>query len=1119
MASDFEARIRNVTAVLGPTNTGKTHLAIERMLGHESGMIGLPLRLLAREVYDKIKARVGAENVALITGEEKIKPEKARYWVSTVEAMPRDIDVAFLAIDEIQICGDPERGHVFTDRLLHARGRSETLLLGAQTMREAISELIPGANFIARPRLSKLTYNGEKKITRLPARSAIVAFSAQDVYAIAELIRRQRGGTAVVLGALSPRTRNAQIALYQSGDVEFIVATDAVGMGLNLDVDHVAFSSTRKFDGQNHRALTPSEIGQIAGRAGRYMNDGTFGVTGGAEPLDSDMVERLENHNFDSVRVLQWRNRKLDFGSVTRLHESLREFPKEKRLTRARTADDLAALEAVIVDRDVMDLATNSSAVSKLWDVCQVPDYRKISGQSHNELIATLYKYVASGTGRIPEDWFTKQVAQADRTDGDIDTLATRIAHIRTWTFVANRPDWLQDPVHWQQRTRAIEDSLSDALHERLTQRFVDRRTSALMKGMRDKDELNADIAEDGAITVENHFVGRLKGFRFTHDDADEGIHGKATRAAATHVLTRELGMRARRVAAAQNDAFKVTRAGGILWRDDEIAKLEAADDPLNPTVTLLADENLSDADREKVLLRLQTWLKDAIAEKLKPLADMSAASDLQGLARGIAFRLKENFGVLKRETVADEINSLDQTARADLRKYGLRFGAFNIFFPLMLKPASSDLAATLWLLKHPQPAPVEGATLPQLPRPGLTSAPANPTTPEALYRANGFHLCGPRAVRLDILERLADLIRPLLAYRAKPDAVMPPPKGSTGDGGFRATDDMMSILGCSADELGNVLKALGFRPERRLVVPAPAIEPGASPTTDAETQLESGAEEKLDASAKPAAEAAELTAAPTPSDAAANTGEPTVVVASEVVEPPSENQADTAASSPDPAAAASPDKAKPEEKYEDIWRPRRHQRPERESGRDGDRTKADGAPRSDQRPSHHRRGDRNRRPNVPADQPAVGAGVEATASTAATETTTAPANDRPADRRPDRDRPPHHARDAGKSDPNRNRHRGDRKTGDASTGGGNNDKTRGDRTRDSGGRPERAGERGGERGGGGDRGRRDDFRRQPAVISAAPPKRAGTDPDSPFAALAALKANLDKRGEGPGSR
>lgn len=1081
MASDFEARIRNVTAVLGPTNTGKTHLAIERMLGHESGMIGLPLRLLAREVYDKIKARVGADSVALITGEEKIKPDKARYWVSTVEAMPRDVNVEFLAIDEIQLCGDPERGHVFTDRLLHARGKSETLLLGAQTMREAINDLIPGANFISRPRLSKLAYNGEKKITRLPARSAIVAFSTQDVYSIAELIRRQRGGAAVVLGALSPRTRNAQVELYQSGDVEFIVATDAIGMGLNLDVDHVAFSATRKFDGQNHRSLTPGEIGQIAGRAGRYMNDGTFGVTGGAEPLDAALVERLENHEFDSVRLLQWRNRKLDFSSLNHLYDSLKEFPREARLARARTADDLAALEAAMADRDVAALATTPAAVAKLWDVCQVPDYRKISGQTHNELIGTLYKYVAQGSGHIPEDWFSKQVALADRTDGDIDTLATRIAHIRTWTFVANRPDWLKDPGHWQQRTRAIEDSLSDAMHERLTQRFVDRRTSALMKGMRDKDELNADIAEDGSITVESHFVGRLKGFRFTLDTAEDGIHGKATRQAATQVLTRELGMRTRRVAAAPNDAFKLTRDARVLWRDDEVARLEATDDPLAPSITLLVDENLGEGDREKVLLRLQTWLKDTIAEKLKPLVEMSTATDLQGLARGIAFRLKENFGVLRRESVADEINALDQAARADLRKYGVRFGAFNIFFPLMLKPAAAELAATLWILKSPAAAAADGsaAPAPQLPRPGLTSVAADPATPEALYRANGFHVCGPRAVRLDILERLADLIRPLLAFRVKPDVTTTPPKGATGDGGFRATDDMMSILGCSADELGNVLKALGFRLERR-------------PLPKPETQAVA-----VEASAAPdgvavESEAAEVSAVP--AEATTDVAvEQTVAAATVAVEP------DAAIAAPEGDAetvTAAVENA--EERFEDIWRPRRHPRPERGANRD--------------QPRREHRGGRHRSQNATA----TTAAAPATAAEGGDASPQGDATTVVADRTPnggDRNRGRRDQRGGPQGERTHSEKGRDARPQGKPHGHKPGD-NRGDRARDG-----QRGDRGPNAGRSRDGGRRDEGRRQSEVISAAPPKRAGTDPDSPFAKLAALKASLDKRGEGPGSR
>lgn len=1073
MGNDFEARIRNVTAVLGPTNTGKTHLAIERMLGHESGMIGLPLRLLAREVYDKIKARVGAEKVALITGEEKIKPERARYWVSTVEAMPREVDVDFLAIDEVQLAGDPERGHVFTDRLLHARGRSETLLLGSQTMREAISDLIPGANFISRPRLSKLTYAGEKKITRLPARSAIVAFSAQDVYAIAELIRRQRGGAAVVLGALSPRTRNAQVELYQSGDVEFLVATDAIGMGLNLDVDHVAFSALRKFDGHAHRNLTPSEIGQIAGRAGRHMNDGTFGVTGGADGLDADLVERLETHSFDPVRVLQWRNRRLDFGTLERLHTSLREMPNEARLVRCRTADDVAALDAVSSDREVRELCIGPAAVSMLWDVCQVPDYRKISGTSHAELVGTLYKFLRRGEEKIPEDWFAKQVAFADRTDGDIDTLANRIAHIRTWTFVSNRPDWLKDPGHWQGRTREIEDSLSDALHERLTQRFVDRRTSALMKGMRDKDELNAEFAEDGSITVENHFVGRLKGFRFTLDASADGIHEKATRAAATHVLARELGMRARRVAAAQNDAFKLTRNGRIVWREDEIARLDAGEDPLAPLVQLLADEHLAEADKEKVTARLQTWIKDLVADKLKPLAELSAAQDLQGLARGIAFRLKEGFGVLKRDTVADEINALDQPSRASLRKYGLRFGAFNIYFPVLMKPAAAELAATLFALKHAAEHGLDLDALPDLPRPGLTSVAVDATVPEAYYRAYGFHTCGPRAVRLDILERLADLIRPLLAWRQNPESPAIPPKGSTGDGGFKATEEMMSILGCSADELGNVLKALGFRLERRPVQ--------AAKSADADAQSAGIEGDNSAGEAAPGAEEGTELAAASASDTEGTAAtEAPAQAATESTAAASTNEAETGEQSADSEAVA----AEPGVEYEEVWRPRRH---------------------------HHRREERRERGGRRQHGRHAGRGAAQGSATEGGEVAQANGGTPQAaegtvesDAQP-RERHHRDNRDRGE----RNRHERDRQE-------------RGDRKREGRDRPDQSGRsgNGGPQGRHGDkrpnRDRRDDRRnRSPEVITAAPPKRGGVDPDSPFAALAALKASLDKRDEG----
>ncbi len=1067
MGSDLESRIRNVTAVLGPTNTGKTHLAIERMLGHESGMIGLPLRLLAREVYDKIAQRVGADKVALVTGEEKIKPERARYWVATVEAMPRDVDVDFLAIDEVQLAGDPERGHVFTDRLLHARGRSETLLLGAQTMSGAIADLVPGANFISRPRLSQLSYAGEKKITRLPQRSAVVAFSASEVYAIAELIRRQRGGTAVVLGALSPRTRNAQVALYQSGDVDFLVATDAIGMGLNLDVDHVAFSAVRKFDGQNFRNLTPAELAQIAGRAGRHMNDGTFGVTGACDPLDGDIVERIETHTFEPVRVLQWRNREMDFRSLEALRESLRTLPQLQRLTRARMSDDVIALETVADDREVRDLASSQSAVMRLWEVCQIPDYRKISSQSHAELISTLYKDLMGPGGRIAEDWFARQVAIADRVDGDIDTLATRLAHIRTWTFVSNRSDWLADPVHWQGRTRAIEDALSDALHECLTQRFVDRRTSALMKGMRDKEELSAEIAEDGAVNVEDHFVGRLRGFRFSPDSSSEGIHGKAARSAAAQVLSGELAMRVRRVVAAQADAFKIDRRGMILWRDEEIARLEASDNPLAPSVILLADEHLTGPDREKVQSKLESWIAETIAEKLKPLITLSKAEDIQGLARGIAFRLAENFGVLKREAIAEELKSLDQGARAQLRKYGVRFGAFNIHFPLLLKPAAAELTLVLWLLRHGAETGLERDRPPAPPRPGLTSSAVEPDVPEGFYRAAGYHVCGPRVIRFDMLERLADMIRPLLAWRNGRDPDAKRPLGSTGDGGFTATPEMMSILGCSIEELSKVLKALGFRLERRPRPVAPAAQAIGEP--DGSAVAANGAEAAEQVADIAAVEGADA------SDAAESATQQSVSHEG-FTDAGAETASETGA---EPSADGVKGSA---EVWDEIWRPRRHHRSEsRPDSRE--HTKSGRSHRSQD--GSARRDRVQRTPVGPAESVAA-PGADAHAGTQGSVEPDAPAKRH----RHERNRDKSHDRSPGR--PHDSSHDRSRK----GHGAGQDHDRRSDQRHGSRGRDRKHGT---ERGG-------------PArAVSAAPPRKVTADVDSPFASLLALKDAMER--------
>ncbi|MCC2110790.1 MAG: helicase, partial [Hyphomicrobiales bacterium] len=580
------------------------------------------------------------------TGEEKIKPENPRFYVCTVEAMPRETDAAFAAIDEVQLAGDLERGHVFTDRLLHLRGNSETLLLGAATMRPIIEKLLPGVDVVTRPRMSQLTYAGSKKLTRLPRRSAIVAFSADEVYAIAELIRRQRGGAAVVLGSLSPRTRNAQVALYQSGEVDFLVATDAIGMGLNLDVDHIAFASTRKFDGFQFRQLTAAELGQVAGRAGRHTEYGTFGVTSRGEPFDDKLVETLETHDFDPVRVLQWRNRDIDASSFAALRASLEMIPKEPGLTRAPPAIDIEALEILARDREIAELATGEKNVALLWEVCQVPDYRRIAPANHADLVSQLFTFLTRD-GVIAEDWFERQVAYCDHVEGDIDTIANRIAHIRTWTFLANRPDWLADPGYWQERTRQIEDSLSDALHQRLMQRFVDRRTSVLMRRLRENAMLEAEVTSSGDVLVENQHVGHLHGFRFSPDAGADGPEAKALRAAAQKALASEIDKRAELVAVAPNDDLVLSSDGSLRWRGEAVAKLTAGADTLAPSIVLLADEQLTGVARERVEARLLAWVAHHVASLLGPLVELSKAGDLDGIARGIAFQLVEALGIL----------------------------------------------------------------------------------------------------------------------------------------------------------------------------------------------------------------------------------------------------------------------------------------------------------------------------------------------------------------------------------------------------------------------------------------------------------------------------------------
>ncbi len=782
-----------VTAVLGPTNTGKTHFAIERMLAHKSGMIGLPLRLLAREVYDKVARIKGGSLAALITGEEKIVPPRAKYFVCTVEAMPVDLGTAFLAVDEIQLCADGERGHVFTDRLLHARGEEETVFLGADTMRGAIQRFVPQTFFMSRPRFSDLAYTGSKKLTRLPRRSAVVGFSAEDVYGIAELIRGQRGGAAVVLGALSPRTRNAQVALYQSGDVDFLVATDAIGMGLNMDVDHVAFSALEKFDGLGTRALKPEEIGQIAGRAGRHMNDGTFGITGDTEAPDEETVARVESHRYEPVRVLQWRNSTLSFHSLEALIQALDQPPPTRGLVKARPASDVIALRSLSEQDDVRERAHAPAQVRLLWDACQLPDFHKLSSEEHGRLVRTIFFHLTSDEGVLPEDWLARQIARLDVVEGDVATLSGRLAQVRTWTYAAHRPGWVRDGAHWQELTRAVEDRLSDALHERLTQRFIDRRTSVLMRQLA-LDDVDLVLDDSGGVAIGGEIVGKLDGFRFTQADSAAGIHERALRAAAMKGLEGEFFARARRLAFAADAEITLSEHGRLWWDGAIVARLAAGPSPLAPTVTLLADEILKGSPREAIQRRLDEWLAVRIAAKLEPLLRLQAGVDakagtadaMPAAVRGIAHQLCENFGSLEAAhvTVPADRRALIRA----LRPYGVWFGRRSIYLTKLLRPDAAALLALLWGVW------TKLEQVPALPRPGLTSFVH--ATPEGFLAAAGFRVVSGRAIRLDILERLEDVLDKGVIDGTAVDALTP---------------KLVSLLGCGNDDLRDILAELGW--------------------------------------------------------------------------------------------------------------------------------------------------------------------------------------------------------------------------------------------------------------------------------------------------------------------
>ncbi|MBO4521291.1 MAG: disulfide oxidoreductase [Alphaproteobacteria bacterium] len=783
-----------ITAVLGPTNTGKTYLAIEKMMTHKSAMIGFPLRLLARENYDKIIRIKGERNVALITGEEKILPDNPSYYVCTVEAMPLEQPVDFLAVDEIQMAADVERGHIFTDRLLYARGKRETMFLGAETIKPLIKQLIPEITIETRPRFSKLTYTGIKKITRLPARSAIIGFSVQDVYALAELIRRQKGGAAVVMGALSPRTRNAQVDMFQSGEVDYLVATDAIGMGLNMDIGHVCFTSLRKFDGQRMRALSAAELAQIAGRAGRYMTDGTFGAAAEASAMTQDVIDRIEEHRFENLVNLFWRNHDLKTTSLDALIYSLNVRPAQTGLITARKAEDQQVLEVLMQDSGIEKLANHPSRVKLLWEICQIPDFRKVSPQAHAKLAGQLFRMILD-KGKIEQDWFAKQVKTLDNTNGDIDVVTGRIAGIRIWTYIAQRKEWIDRSSYWRDMTRAVEDRLSDALHQKLSQRFVDKRTSVLVKGMKTQVDLEAQIGEDGSVSVEGQTIGKLEGLRFMPDTGNGKFADRVLINAADKALQTEFQTRIAEILDPEKDDLTLENDARILWKGQNLGKVVKGRDILHPAVSLTVQENIDSSYVEQLRTRLNGWLEVYLNNKILPLFKALRTIDEEGASgsvRGILYQAADQLGTIKREKVLELVKNLTEADKKILAKTGVRMGYEYIFFPMLLKPAAQRVCALLWKIWNEKTQYTTGFAID-----GKMSFAVEKGIPWVLYLVQGYVLAGTRAIRVDVMERFTSKLREVTRQDKGKPQVLPL--------------ELLSIAGLKRDEAAEVFGFLGF--------------------------------------------------------------------------------------------------------------------------------------------------------------------------------------------------------------------------------------------------------------------------------------------------------------------
>ncbi len=780
-----------ITAVLGPTNTGKTHLAIDTMLSFESGMIGFPLRLLAREVYDKVIKKINLDRVALITGEEKIIPSNAKYFLCTVESMPIDKELEFVGVDEIQMCADHERGHIFTDRLLNMRGTKLTMLMGSNTIKKIISKLEDDIEFINRDRLSKLTYSGHKKISRINRKTAIIAFSAEEVYAIAELIRRQKGGAAIVMGSLSPKTRNAQVELYQSGDVDFLVATDAIGMGINMDLDHVFFSNLKKFDGKKLRKLNLSEIGQIAGRAGRYLNDGNFGVTGDCKEINAEEVDLLENHKFEEIKTLFWRNSNLNFNNPQSLIKSLEEKPQREWLRKIHECEDEKALKYFLREKNLKNINFDNITLNLLWECCQIPDFVKKTYGNHYAVIENVFKFLSSEKGKITNEFMRLQLMKLDKLEGNVDSLSNRIANVRTWSYVSNKNNWIENQAYWIEKTKLLEDRLSDRLHEELTKTFIDKRASILARGLKQDMEFKTEILENNDVKIDDQFIGKINGLKLELDLKKGALETdiKSLKKAARQSIGPELKKRVQNIIdtglVELNDDFK------IYWNTFAIAKLTSGNDYLSPSFELIVDDIIEHDQREKLNLFIKKWIKNKIDTVLQSLIELKNLKEKNSSIKALAYQLYENNGVLKRDNVSEYLKNLGQNDRKILRELGVRFGRYHIFLHKLIKPEAVTIRTLLWKNYHQKYFKLKPPTF------GLNFIEDIDNRNKNFMLLCGFEKFDNFFIRIDILERLFMQIINSNSEEKKEIKLIP---------------EMLNLLGCNKDNFKRLIQKMGYK-------------------------------------------------------------------------------------------------------------------------------------------------------------------------------------------------------------------------------------------------------------------------------------------------------------------